>query len=172
MGVNMLPIPNSYWVIPGRFRAGEHPCIGSTSATKLKIRWLLGLGINYIIDLTESGEADVDYPVFIQNEAFSMNIQIAYTRFPIQDWHTPAKERMAEILSSIDEALSDEKIIYLHCYGGLGRTGTTVGCYLVRHGASGQEALDRIVKLRSEITGVRLLSPETTAQRKMVMGWT
>jgi hypothetical protein len=168
----MLPIQNSYWVIPGHFKAGEHPCIGSTSATKLKIHWLLGQGIDSIMDLTESGEADVDYPIIIQNEAFSLNRQITYTRFPIQDWHTPSQEKMTEILNSIDVALSEGSNIYLHCYGGLGRTGTTVGCYLVRHGAAGQEALDEIMKLRSEITGIRVLSPETTAQRKMVMEWT
>jgi len=167
----MLPIQNTYWVIPDRFRAGEHPAIGSTDATKLKLRWLMGQGINYIVDLTESGEADIDYPVFIQNEASSLKIQISYQRFPIQDWHTPSQEKMVEILDNIDGALSEGKNIYLHCYGGLGRTGITVGCYLVRHGSPGNESLYMIMTLRSEIPGTQKLSPETTAQRKMVMEW-
>jgi protein-tyrosine phosphatase len=171
MGMNMLPIQNSYWVIPGRFMAGEHPTIGSTAATKLKLRWLMGQGINFIFDLTESGEADVDYPIFIQNEAAPLKIQITYNRFPIQDWHTPSQEKMIEILNTIDGALLEDRKIYLHCYGGLGRTGISVGCFLVRHGISGNEALARIMKLRSEIPGTPKLSPETAAQRKMVMEW-
>jgi protein-tyrosine phosphatase len=172
IGTKMLPIQNSYWVIPGRFKAGEHPAVGSTDGTKLKLRWLMGQGINFIVDLTESGEADVDYLIFIQNEASSFNIQLTYKRFPIPDWHTPAQEKMVEILDTIDGALAEGKNIYLHCYGGLGRTGTTVGCYLARHGYAGNKALDRIMKLRSEITGTQKLSPETAAQRKMVMEWT
>ena len=168
----MLPIQNSYWVIPDRFRAGEHPARGSTDGTKLKLRWLLGQGINFIVDLTESGEADADYPIFIQNEASSLNTQITYHRFPIQDWNTPSQEKMAEIIETVDGALSQGKNIYLHCYGGLGRTGVTVGCYLVSHGFLGNEALDRIMKLRSEIPGTLKISPETEAQRKMVMEWT
>ena len=171
MGINMLPIQNSYWVIPGRFKAGEHPAIGSTDGTKLKIRWLMGQGINFIVDLTESGEADVDYPIFIQNEASSVNTQITYKRFPIQDWHTPSQEKMVEIIETIDAALFEGENIYLHCYGGLGRTGITVGCYLVSHGFLGDEALDKIMKLRSEIQGTKKISPETVVQRKMVMEW-
>ena len=31
--------------------------------------------------------------------------------------------------------------MYLHCWGGVGRTGTVVGCWLVRHGRTGDEAL-------------------------------
>ena len=171
MGINMLPIQNSYWVIHGRFMAGEHPAIGSTDGIKLRLRWLIGQGINFIMDLTESGEADVDYPIFIQNEAATSGIQITYQRFPIQDWHSPSQEKMVEILETIDGALSEGKNTYLHCYGGLGRTGMTVGCYLVRRGYPGNEALAMIMKLRSEIPGTQKLSPETAAQRKMVMEW-
>jgi len=172
MGINLLPIENSYWVINGRFKAGEHPAIGSTDGTKLKLRWLIGQGINFIVDLTESGEADVDYPIFIQNEASSCNKKITYHRFPIPDWQTPPQEQMVEILGMIDGALSEGNNIYLHCYGGLGRTGITVGCYLAKHGYPGNKALDRIMKLRSEIPGTLKFSPETAAQRKIVMEWT
>jgi protein-tyrosine phosphatase len=101
-----------------------------------------------------------------------LNIQITYQRFPIPDWHTPAREKMAEILETIDVALFEQKKIYLHCYGGLGRTGLTVGCYLVGHGYPGSEALYMITTLRSEIPGTQKLSPETAGQRKMVMEWT
>jgi protein-tyrosine phosphatase len=172
MESKILPIQNSYWVIPGRFRAGEHPTIGSVDATKLKIRWLLVQGINFILDLTEHGEANVDYPIFIQNEASLLNIKATYKQYPIQDWSTPSYEKMVEILDMMEIALSGGKNIYLHCYGGLGRTGLTVGCFLGSHGYSGEQALLRILELRSSIPGESKNSPETERQRRMVLGWT
>ncbi|MBA3406233.1 MAG: dual specificity protein phosphatase family protein [Gemmatimonadaceae bacterium] len=34
--------------------------------------------------------------------------------------------------------------IYVHCWGGVGRTGTVVGCYIVRHGRTGDDALGEV----------------------------
>ena len=48
----------------------------------------------------------------------------------------------------------------------------TVGCYLGSHGIPGDKALEKIKQLRREIPGEYKKSPETEAQRKMVMEWT
>jgi hypothetical protein len=46
-----------------------------------------------------------------------------------------------------------------------------VGCYLVRHGLTGQGALERIKELRrNEPTG-HLPSPEAREQVEMVLSW-
>ena len=168
----ILPIQNSYWVIPGRFRAGEHPAIGSVDGTILKIRWLLSQGINIIFDLTEPGEADINYATFIQNESISLDKPVFYQRISIQDWTTPSRKKMIEILDTIEEHLRQGRNIYLHCYGGLGRTGLTVGCYLVNQGMPGDHALARISELRNQIPGEHKKSPETEKQKRMVLEWT
>ena len=67
---------------------------------------------------------------------------------PIHDVSTPTQAQMARILDAIDAALAVGHAVYLHCYGGIGRTGTVVGCYLVRHGMDGEEALAEIARLR------------------------
>ena len=36
--------------------------------------------------------------------------------------------------------------VYVHCWGGIGRTGTTVGCWFVRHGRTGDQALAEIAE--------------------------
>jgi protein-tyrosine phosphatase len=168
----ILPIQNSYWVIPGRFRAGEHPAIGSVDGTRLKIRWLLSQGINIILDLTEMGEADINYPTYIHNESISFDKPVSYQRIPIQDWSTPSRKKMIEILETIEEHLRLGKNIYLHCYGGLGRTGLAVGCYLGNQGMPGDQALAKILELRNQIPGEPKKSPETEKQKRMVLEWT
>ena len=55
---------------------------------------------------------------------------------------------LVQILDDLDQALADGHRVYLHCFGGIGRTGTVVGCYLVRHGMTGNEVLEQIAAWR------------------------
>ena len=73
---------------------------------------------------------------------------------------------MTTILDALDSALAAGHTVYLHCHGGRGRTGTVVGCWLVRHGLTGEQALDRIADLRGDDE-----SPETDEQRAFVLNW-
>jgi len=74
------------------------------------------------------------------------------------------------VLDAIAGDLQIGKTVYVHCWGGIGRTGTVVGCHLVERGRTGQEALETIRALRSSVPDLRL-SPETKAQRQMVINW-
>jgi protein-tyrosine phosphatase len=169
--VNKLAIQNSYWVIPKRFLAGEHPGNGSVDGTRLKLRWLMASGVNLILDLTEISEADVNYPFYLKEEASNLKLHLDYKKFPLQDWATPSPVQIIEILDTIDRELAAGRKIYLHCFGGKGRTGTIVGCYLARHGTPGDEVLGKIQELRRYIPGDPQRSPETDKQRKMVTEW-
>jgi protein-tyrosine phosphatase len=76
-------------------------------------------------------------------------------------------------VNAIDAALDNKQVVYVHCWGGIGRTGTVVGCYLVRHGMTGQEALAEIKRLRRNLPFTDRIrsSPETDAQKQMVLNW-
>jgi protein-tyrosine phosphatase len=74
------------------------------------------------------------------------------------------------ILDDIDEARETGATVYVHCWGGVGRTGTVIGCWLVRHGLDGGDAIERIAELRREIPGARP-SPETPGQIALVKNW-
>ena len=76
---------------------------------------------------------------------------------------------MLDTLDAIDEAIESGETVYVHCFGGIGRTGTVVGCYLVRHGMTGVEALDQIAQLRQGTPEGWQVSPETEEQREMVL---
>ena len=102
---------------------------------------------------------------------------VEFERFPIRDVSVPERpEDMAAILDHIDRRLANGRKVYVHCWGGVGRTGTVVGGYLVRRGASGEDALARLEDLWSTVSLVKQLyhprSPETGEQEEMVRLWT
>jgi len=167
------PIPESYWVIPGNFLAGGYP-ISSTDEEKARecLAALIDIGIDSFFDLTRPGELP-PYQPMLQEEAVHYGIPIQYQRMTIQDKDLPAHEKMAALLDSLDAALASGHKIYLHCWGGVGRTGTTVGCWLVRHGLTGAQALIRLNELYQKAGQSRSFprSPETDAQVNFILGW-
>ena len=175
------PSPYSYWVIPGRFAAGEYPGAKDPAEAAPKVEALLKSGINHFIDLTGlnmRGQPDnlTPYSEIAQEQSHRLGLSVDWERHTIVDGRVPeTPQYMTRILDALDGALSEGKTIYLHCLGGVGRTGTVVGCWLVRHGHTGDEALHRISELWSE-TGLAAKhhhgSPETREQREYVRGWT
>lgn len=81
---------------------------------------------------------------------------------------------MVGILDAIDAALGEAKTVYVHCWGGVGRTGTVVGCWLVRRGRTGEEALTQVAEWWRSVDKAyrRPESPETPEQCKYVRNWT
>ena len=67
----------------------------------------------------------------------------------------PTIPHMTRILDEVDGALADGGSVYVHCWGGIGRTGTVVGCWLVRHGLDDGDAVARIAELRRDGVGRR-----------------
>ncbi len=155
------PIPDSYWVEPGRLLAGEYPGALDPDAARDKLRRFLDASITLFLDLTQAGELEPYAPL--------LHRRAEHRRMPIADMSTPTAAEMTHILDAIDDALEAGQVVYVHCYGGIGRTGTVVGCYLVRHGRSGQEALTEIARLRQGTPDGWKSSPETPAQRAMVL---
>lgn len=166
------PIPNSYWVRPGQLLAGEYPGDGQEATTRSRLRQLLSAGVTLFLDLTEPGEYGLrPYEALLHQEAIAMGHSVEYQRMAIRDRDTPSSQAMAHLLDTIDRALAAGRIVYIHCYAGIGRTGTVVGCYLVRHGMSGEQALAEIARLRQGMPADWVTSPETAAQRQMVRDW-
>lgn len=166
------PNGNTYWVVPGKLIAGEYPGNDSEQATRTKLRRYLDCGITFFLDLTQEGEK-MPYESIVMDEAATRGVDVKYVRLPIQDFGIPTLARMEEILDAVDEANATGHSVYVHCRGGIGRTGTTVGCYLVRKGNTGQDALREVNRLfqNSGRSRESYRSPETDAQEAFVRGW-
>jgi len=161
-----LPPYNSYWVIPQKFMAGEYPGHRyNEDLTPLRLNALIEAGIRTYIDLTESNERIPYEPILIERAKY-YSTQTHYHRFSIGDFGTPTRQNMRAILDTIHNALASGSKPYIHCWAGMGRTGTVVGCYLVETGMSGTDALKKVDRLCYYAP-----SPQTKEQKDFVRSW-
>jgi ADP-ribosylglycohydrolase len=159
------PIPNSYWVEPGRFLAGEYPGITRLEASG-RVSALLDAGINSFIDLTGEGELS-PYHLDLGRNA-------VHRRFPILDHGLPdSPATIDSVVATIDADLAAGRRIYLHCRAGIGRTGLAVGCYLIHRGLEGPAALEKLQELWQRCSRARSWPrvPETEEQVRYVREW-
>src|SRR5215207_8785023 len=166
------PISESYWVEPGRLLAGEYPGSYDEEQARKRIDTFVAAGFNTFIDLTEANE--LSPYVNILNELSQVHhLNLRYMRFPIRDAGIPTREQMMSILDTIDAELQAGRKIYVHCWGGIGRTGTTVGCYLARGGRTGEEALSQLAEWWKSVpkSFYHARSPETYEQANFIRNW-
>ena len=159
------PFPQSYWVMPGRLLAGEYPRNIDDPSSRQKIGSLLSCGVKVFIDLTEEHEGLLPYA--------SLLTGAMYRCFPIRDVSVPInKESTIVILDAIDSHLAQEELVYIHCWGGIGRTGLIVGCWLARHGSGGSEALNQLRTFWRQCSkSAYRTSPETAEQEQYILNW-
>ena len=174
----IIPFERSYWVLPNKLLAGEIPSSHRREQRKAKIDNLLSLGVNAIINLMEEEERNynndliTDYLPLLEERASLLNKTVELYRFSIRDLGIPSVQEMERILTKIDSLLSEGKTIYVHCWGGVGRTGVVVGCYLLRHGyANASNVIDTISYLKRTTNIAHRDSPETEEQRNFVIQW-
>ena len=166
------PVSESYWVEPGHLLAGEYPGQYEAESTRKRIDALIEAGFDTFIDLTRPDEM-FPYRNILLEQAGLYGIPITHERFPIGDFGLPTPELMNSLLDKIEARLQSGGKIYLHCWGGIGRTGTTVGCYLVRQGKTADEALHQLAMWWRSVPKSRYhpRSPETDEQVDFIRTW-
>jgi predicted protein tyrosine phosphatase len=170
--VEAHPIADSYWVTPGLLLAGEYPGARNEAEARRKLGVLLDAGVRHFVDLTEAGEYNLrPYWPLVEQLAAARGLEVTHSRLSIPDMGTPDRPHMLVILDAIDGAVVAERPVYVHCFGGIGRTGTVVGCYLVRHGTDAEGALAEIEQRRRGTPDGYRQSPETMEQRRFVRAW-
>ena len=172
------PFDRTYWVVPDRLLAGCYPGSEDPDEMERKLENLLDVGVRSVISLMEedetnrSGRPFVSYIDPLRQLARQRNIEATIKRIPVVDMRVPTRSTMTLILDVLDSALDGRQPVYLHCWGGTGRTGTAVGCFLVRHGlADGEDVFRRLDQLRQAGRGCYDPSPQTEEQRRFVLNW-
>ena len=161
----MQPIIQCYWVVPSKLLAGEYPRNKDAQSSHAKIRALLHAGVTAFIDLTEAEEGLYPYTAWIGTAS--------HQRFPIRDGSIPTSpDRTIAVLDAIDHHSARGQLVYVHCWGGVGRTGVIIGCWLARHGLGGEAALIHLRELwRHCPKSVSRASTETQEQARYIVRW-
>lgn len=172
------PYPKSWWVKPGQLLAGCFPGDLDPQKAETKLKALLDAGMRTFICLQEEHETNGagmgfdPYLPRLQELAKQKGVTVEWHRFPIQDDHIPTPDLMKSILKTISQSLAKNNPVYVHCWGGHGRTGTVIGCWLVEQGLKPEEALAEIIQLRFHDPHLQAFSsPQNAMQENFVKNW-
>ena len=151
------PFPQSYWVEQDVLCAGHYPGDRSVETRDEKLMGLVQAGIRRVVNLIpenetgRNGEPFDPYAQRLQTFAKERNASVECIRLGFADGSIPDVSLMKTILDTIDASIAARLPIYVHCWGGHGRTSTVVGCYLVRHGSTAANAIERITGWRANL---------------------
>jgi protein tyrosine/serine phosphatase len=169
------PTSSSYWVLPDLLLGGAYPGAQDPEERRAKVQALVGAGVKTFINLMEEDETNYAGEPFVPYDdlAHGFCADAQCVRYPIKDLSVPSMADMAVVLATIDESLAAKRPVYVHCWGGVGRTGTVMGCWLIRHGhATPSNVLDVLMDLRKQDRERRhRMSPETADQQRFVKRW-
>lgn len=170
---------NHYQVQPGLF-AGEYPGNRSPQVAETRLRELLERGIVTFIDLTTRADADLGllpYEPHLAELEIAVPGEIRRRSFEIPDMGIPSSpDVMRGVLDLIRTEISAGRTCYIHCWGGIGRTGTVVACWLKESGMSAENALVRVQSLYESHMDERKRaryprSPQQSVQLQYVREW-
>ncbi len=161
------PHDNCYWAEVGQLMAGEYPRTFDLEASREKLSRILDCGVTSFLDLTAPEDGLQPYTDILPDRQFR------HRQMTIRDMDVPPIEQMTNILGYLGDELKAGQCVYVHCWGGIGRTGTVMGCHWVQCGLTGEEALAKIAQHWQVMAKRRRFpqSPQTQAQRDFVLNW-
>jgi hypothetical protein len=172
------PLPgDSFWVEEPLLLAGPYAGALTKAEAAAKLDAFLDLGITTFLDLTEEGESSPEhgelrrYDTLLYELARKRGIEARYARMPIPDLGIPEVWHMEAMLGLITSQMEQGHGVYVHCWGGVGRTGTVLGCLAVERGVPADMVLDDLARLRAGTQRATRESPETDEQRRFVLLW-
>jgi hypothetical protein len=184
------PTRESNWVIPDRIMVGAYPSSFDDMENEQILRGLLECGITtfvclqleyqhgvpesqwragvslrpYIEDALEICEKDRGKGAIVAPE------DLKFLHHGIVDCGTTTDLTVLELALDICYRLLSDEVIYLHCWGGHGRTGTVVAVAIgLMYGLSSAEALVRTQLYHDlRVCSLNVPSPQTPQQRRQV----
>lgn len=159
------PLYQSYYIGSKNVFAGEYPGDKYGEKAETKLQQMIRFGVRHFIDLTEAGE--------LTPYAHLLPPECTHTRFPIRDVSVPQSvDEVCKLILRIKELASrDDGYVYVHCWGGVGRTGVIVACYLAEE--MEKLSFDEVMKnLRDHFSDMpksaHRVTPETKEQEAFV----
>jgi len=166
--------PQHYTIEEGKLYGGEYPGMRLPAAAKERLRSLIDIGVRTFIDLTDPQDGLAPYEGLLEELANETGTPLQRISLPVPDMGIPTTATMRELMSAIRNSIEQAPAVYVHCWGGIGRTGTVAGCWFRECGYDADSALARVQHLySSQMAKVRNypVSPQTAGQRSFVRYW-
>lgn len=157
--------PASYLVEPGIW-AGSYIGARTDAQTDAHIAWLRAQRIWCVIDISSPDDHLPPYDMVLAQQA----PEIVYRNYPIRDGYVPSPALMYAILEQLSTCKANGTCVYIHCWGGVGRTGTVVACWYMRRGMHASAAL-RLLNETRQFAGLKRTSPDFHTQIDFVEQW-
>ena len=157
---------HAWWVAPGLL-AGEYPGHPSSSRAGQKVDLAVDAGVRTFIDLTTPEDHLAPYEQHVTAAAEARDLDLRRMSFPIPDLSVAADEYYDGIVDAITAA-GARGAVYVHCWGGVGRTGTVVGCVLADQGLADDAITDRLRERRRGTRKATRPCPENACQRDLI----
>ena len=119
------------------------------------------------VDLTHPADGLAPYVDHVERIGAERGLDLRHRPFPIPDMGVRRDDGYDEIVDAI-RASTDRGVVYVHCWGGIGRTSTVAGCLLVDSGLDADAALADITRRRSVTRKAHMNAPQTPSQIDVV----
>lgn len=161
---------HAWWVLPGRLLAGEYPGAKTPEITRDKVARLIDAGVTSIVDLTTGGDRLKPYLDTLEeivNEEGRVGRPVKYSgSHPIPDMSAIDQHGYDDIVRYIRGELADGRVVYVHCWGGMGRTSTVIGAWLIDDGLDYAATIMRIAQLRAGTRKAHVPCPQSATQHR------
>jgi ADP-ribosyl-[dinitrogen reductase] hydrolase len=161
---------HAWWVERPAILAGEYPGSPEPVRASQKVHVLIDAGVRTFVDLTSPEDRLAPYALHVEQAADDRRLDLRHLRFPIPDLGTTTDDEYERAIGAIDAATARGGV-YVHCWGGVGRTGTVVGCLLAEGGADYQTVLGQLRAMRAGTRKAGRWCPETDEQHAVVARW-
>ena len=155
-GIDRVPLPAG--VRGALFVCGKHAIGRDHEAALAEVRGVTGHD-PVVVCLVEPHELRGRYDAYVEWLDAAGPAAVCW---PVPDLHAPPVETMLPFVDDLARRVCGGEALLIHCAGGIGRTGTTAVCLLMRLGVPRAEA-EQIVALARPGAG-----PEVGAQREIV----
>ncbi|HEX4902141.1 MAG TPA: ADP-ribosylglycohydrolase family protein [Acidimicrobiales bacterium] len=159
------------WWVDDHVLAGEYPAAKDDPVrSDEKLHVLLDAGVRTFVDLTDAATTDAHLTPYSPRLAAAADLRRLDLRrisHPIPDRGVVDDHVYDDIVRTIHEHRS-RGAVYVHCWGGVGRTGTVVGCLLADAGHADHEIDARLAELRSGTRKAHRGCPEDEHQRAVI----